>query len=136
MKNLFFCFVLAMLFMSPSFGQNKRTELSSRKSFIHKNFTGSMFVKATAYCPHEGSIGGGPITATGHRVRHGVIAVDPRVIPLYSKVYIPGYGEAIALDTGGNIKGNHIDLAFDSVSAMNRWGTRRVKIIILRRGRK
>lgn len=51
-------------------------------------------------------------TATGMKQGKGVIAVDPTVIPLRSKVYIPGYGLAIAGDTGGAIKGNIIDLGF------------------------
>lgn len=52
-------------------------------------------------------------TAIGMRQGFGVIAVDPTVIPLRSKVYIPGYGSAVAGDTGGAIKGNIIDLGFD-----------------------
>jgi len=51
-------------------------------------------------------------TATGMHQGKGVIAVDPKVIPLYSKVYVPGYGMAVAGDTGGAIKGNIIDLGF------------------------
>lgn len=52
-------------------------------------------------------------TAIGMRAGKGVIAVDPKVISLRSKVYIPGYGMAVAGDTGGAIKGNIIDLGFD-----------------------
>lgn len=52
-------------------------------------------------------------TAIGFRAGKGVIAVDPKVIPLRSKVYIPEYGNAVAGDTGGAIKGNIIDLGFD-----------------------
>ncbi len=52
-------------------------------------------------------------TATGMRQGKGVIAVDPSVIKMRSKLYIPGYGQAIAGDTGGAIKGNIIDLGFD-----------------------
>ena len=87
-------------------------------------------VIATAYYPGPG-IEGGPITATGHKVRRGVIAVDPRIIPLFTRVYVEGYGEAIALDTGGNIKGYHIDLAFNCRSEMNEWGKKRVKITFI-----
>ena len=47
---------------------------------------------------------------------YGVVAVDPKVIPLYSKLYIPGYGIAIAGDVGGYIKGNKIDLGYDSLN--------------------
>lgn len=52
-------------------------------------------------------------TATGLQMRHGIVAVDPRVIDLGSKVYVPGYGVGLAGDTGGAIKGNRIDLGFD-----------------------
>jgi uncharacterized protein YabE (DUF348 family)/3D (Asp-Asp-Asp) domain-containing protein len=69
--------------------------------------------------------------ATGARATHGVIAVDPNVIPLGTHVYVPGYGYAIAADTGGMIKGNHIDLCFDSGDRAVHWGRRPVTIIIL-----
>ncbi|MEJ2555251.1 MAG: ubiquitin-like domain-containing protein [Anaerolineae bacterium] len=53
------------------------------------------------------------ITRTGLKAGHGIIAVDPKVIPLWSEVYVPGYGKALAGDTGGTILGRHIDLGFD-----------------------
>ena len=53
------------------------------------------------------------ITFVGWRVRRGHIAVDPPVIPLFTEMYVPGYGKGIAADTGGMIKGLHIDLAFE-----------------------
>ena len=53
------------------------------------------------------------ITRTGLKAGYGVVAVDPGVVPLWSKVYVPGYGEAVAGDTGGAILGKHIDLGFD-----------------------
>lgn len=62
-------------------------------------------------------------TYAGGPVKHGVCAVDPRVIPLYQEVYIPGYGLCNALDIGGGIKGNTIDLGFDSVK--NGWWSSR-----------
>jgi uncharacterized protein YabE (DUF348 family) len=52
-------------------------------------------------------------TATGMQMRHGIVAVDPRVINLRSQVYVPGYGKGIAGDTGGAIKGMRIDLGYD-----------------------
>lgn len=70
-------------------------------------------------------------TATGAKARHGVIAVDPRVIPLGTHVYIPGYGPAVAADTGGAIHGRRVDLCFDTVRECIQWGRRRVTIIIL-----
>jgi len=53
------------------------------------------------------------ITRTGLQAGQGVIAVDPKVIPLWSEVYVPGYGRAVAGDTGGSVLGRHIDLGFD-----------------------
>lgn len=70
------------------------------------------------------------ITATGLPAGYGVAAVDPKVIPLGSKLYVPGYGVAVAGDTGGNIKGNKIDLGFDSVAA-GWWSARFVDVYIL-----
>jgi uncharacterized protein YabE (DUF348 family) len=52
-------------------------------------------------------------TATGMKMRHGIVAVDPRVINLHSQVYVPGYGIGTAGDTGGAIKGRRIDLGYD-----------------------
>ncbi|GGH88340.1 uncharacterized protein YabE (DUF348 family) [Pullulanibacillus pueri] len=60
-----------------------------------------------------------------------VIAVDPSVIPLGSKVWVEGYGYAIAGDTGGGISGKKIDVFLPSKSQANRWGTRTVKVKIL-----
>ena len=66
----------------------------------------------------------------GTRARVGEIAVDPRVIPLGSKVYIEGVGARIAEDTGGNIKGNTIDIYMNSVAECRKWGARTVTIYI------
>ncbi|MFW6136411.1 MAG: ubiquitin-like domain-containing protein [Chloroflexota bacterium] len=52
-------------------------------------------------------------TATGMKMRKGIVAVDPRVIDLHSEVYVPGYGVGVAGDTGGAIKGKRIDLGYD-----------------------
>lgn len=85
--------------------------------------------EATAYT-------GDKNTATGRRpVRNpnglSVIAVDPSVIPLGSKVYVDGYGYAIAADTGGAIKGNIIDLFLNSEGECRRWGRRPVNLLII-----
>lgn len=69
-------------------------------------------------------------TAIGMRAGKGVIAVDPKVIPLRSKVYIPGYGIAVAGDTGGAIKGNIIDLGFDDARTSG-WSAKFVDIYLL-----
>lgn len=72
-------------------------------------------------------------TATGVRCSYGAVAVDPRLIPLGSKLYIEGYGYGFACDTGGAIKGKHIDLAFDSARAAFAHGKSRTRVWILGR---
>lgn len=70
-------------------------------------------------------------TATGLEPREGLIAVDPKVIALGSKVYVEGYGYAVAADTGGAIRGNKIDVFFPTRSQCRDWGRRNVKIYVL-----
>ena len=82
-------------------------------------------MEATAYT-HTGNK-----TATGIYPYVGVIAVDPKVIPLGTKVHVEGYGNAIAADTGGVIKGNIIDVFFNSRSECMNWGRKMVKVRIL-----
>jgi 3D (Asp-Asp-Asp) domain-containing protein len=69
-------------------------------------------------------------TASGLPVGPGIVAVDPRVIPLGTRLFIPGYGPGIAADTGTAIKGNIIDLWMPSTAAALRWGRRTVTITI------
>ncbi len=96
-------------------------------------------VEATAYTPHPsengGTYGGQVLTATGFNLSKNpnarVIAVDPRVIPLGTRVHVEGYGEAVALDTGGAIKGNRIDVLLPTDSQANAWGRKQVKVTIL-----
>ncbi len=84
---------------------------------------------ATAYLPTDG--GGAGITATGIPARYGVVAVDPSVIPYGTQVYIPGYGVAVAADTGGAIVGDRIDLCMESYGEAIGFGRRTVKVYIL-----
>jgi 3D (Asp-Asp-Asp) domain-containing protein/septal ring factor EnvC (AmiA/AmiB activator) len=67
-------------------------------------------------------------TATGAPVGWGVVAVDPAVIPLGTRMSIPGYGEGVAADTGGAVRGATIDLWFPSASQAAAWGRRTVTI--------
>ncbi len=92
------------------------------------NYSRKLNVWATSY--DATCKGCNEVTAIGLPTGFGVIAVDPKVIPLRSKVYIPGYGLAIAGDTGGKIKGNWIDLGFDDVSN-GWWSARYTDIYIL-----
>lgn len=84
---------------------------------------------ATAYCPNDV---GGSHTAIGIKPRRGIVAVDPRVIPLGTKVYVENYGQALAADTGSAIKGNRIDIFVDSQKEAVNWGRRKVKVYILK----
>lgn len=89
-------------------------------------------VKATAYCPINTRMEGGRWTATQRdgRSAHG-IAVDPRLIPLGTRLWVPGYGHAVADDTGGAIKGHHIDVRLQTRSGMSKWGVRRLNVYVL-----
>lgn len=100
-------------------------------------------VKATAYTASLKDTGKAPghplfgITATGIKAKKGVIAVDPKVIPLYTRVYVeilgstPDYGYAVAADVGGAIKGNKIDLYYDGQEYVDRFGVKKAKVYIL-----
>ena len=91
----------------------------------------SIRMVATAYAPfHCGGSASGHC-AMGFPAGKGVAAVDPRIIPLGTKLYVEGYGVAIAADTGGAIKSNRIDLCFDSYGEAIRYGRRTVRVWIL-----
>lgn len=92
------------------------------------NYWRKIRVWATHYDQH--CLGCNEWTAIGMRAGKGVIAVDPKVIKLRSQVYIPGYGKAIAGDTGGAIKGNIIDLGFDDARTAG-WSARFVDIYLI-----
>lgn len=86
-------------------------------------------VIASAYTAYDDGTTG--YTYRGNKLRKGLVAVDPSVIPLGTRLYIPGYGHAIADDIGGAIKGNKIDLAFESRSEALQFGRQRITIYIL-----
>jgi uncharacterized protein YabE (DUF348 family) len=92
------------------------------------------YVNSTAYTANCNGCSG--VTATGVNLKANpnakVIAVDPSVIPLGTKVYVEGYGYATASDTGGAIRGSKIDVFFPSKSQAYQWGTKRVKVKIIK----
>jgi uncharacterized protein YabE (DUF348 family) len=102
-----------------------------------------MNMRATSYTSSYADTGKSPghpefgITYTGVKARKGIIAVDPRVIPLGTRVYVevagntPDYGYAVAADIGGAIKGDLIDLYFDDQATVSSWGCKKVKVYIL-----
>lgn len=106
---------------------------SSKKSSSKSSSSNDvMYVTATAYSHQDTKA---DITALGYNIKKNknmkLIAVDPAVIPLGSKVWVEGYGEAIAGDTGGAIKGHKIDVLMSSSSKAKAWGRKTVKIKIL-----
>lgn len=88
-----------------------------------------LYMEASAYLPSDG--GGSGYTALGIPARYGVVAVDPNIIPLGTRLYIPGYGEAIAADTGGAINGYMIDLCMEDYYQAIAFGRRTVEVYIL-----
>lgn len=93
---------------------------------------------ATAYDPSPEENGGyGGQSATGVPLQKGVIAVDPKVIPLGSRVYVEAldgswsYGYAVAADTGGAIKGNRVDLLYQTKSECYEFGRRKCRVYVL-----
>lgn len=99
-----------------------QTTVSRGGSII--NFRRAILVRATAYSAPGGS------TSLGVPVHHGVVAVDPSVISYHSSLWIDGYGWGTALDTGGAIVGNAIDVYFDNVQDARNWGVKYVIVYI------
>lgn len=115
--------------------QDRIVEVGTKvpENTIHgKKYSRKITMKGTAYDPSAGSM-----TASGTSARVGAVAVDPRVIPLGTKLYIesadgfPTYGFAVAEDTGGAIKGNRIDLFYNTRGEANRFGRRNVTVYVL-----
>jgi len=92
-----------------------------------------MTLEATAYYPGPNNYGGpvGTRTAIGMVARRGVVAVDPQIIKLGTRLHVDGYGDAVAGDTGGAIRGYRIDLCFDTYDEAIRFGRHPVKVYIL-----
>ena len=117
--------------MNPSVQEQSANTVNENTA--KKAASKTMTVTATAYTAYcEGCSG---VTAAGIDLKANpdakVIAVDPSVIPLGTKVYVEGYGYATAADTGGAIKGNKIDVFIPTQSAALSWGKRQVEIQIL-----
>jgi 3D (Asp-Asp-Asp) domain-containing protein len=110
-------------------GRKVLREPKPRIVLCYKRIDAAPFIEmtATAYSPEEGFA----VTATGKRARKGIVAVDPRVIPLGTRLYVEGYGEAVAEDTGGAIKGRRIDLCFETLREARSFGRRKVRVYFL-----
>lgn len=105
---------------------NKDSKVINIKRGFDKMNGREMKVRATAYCND-------PITSTGKKPRpYHTIAVDPKLIPYGTMVYIPEFNKVfIAEDCGGAIKGNRIDIYMNNEYECRQWGVRNITIIIL-----
>lgn len=108
-------------------GTDKVYKVAKTDEGVEFQYLRTLYVRATSY--DHTCLGCNKITATGRYLTKGIVAVDPKVIPLGTKMYVPGYGWGDAQDTGGAVKGNKIDLAFDDLRYGN-WSTRWVTIYI------
>ncbi|VBB07647.1 Hypothetical protein LUCI_2912 [Lucifera butyrica] len=113
----------------PVVPHNKPTYSRPRNNNENPSYLYTIPVIATAYTANDEGCTG--ITYSGHRLRRGLVAVDPDVIPLGTRLYVPGYGVAVADDIGGAIQGNRIDLAMDSLKEAFGWGRRQVTVYVL-----
>jgi len=103
------------------------SQLASRGGTPFRRFR----MVATAYAPFVCGGSRSGHTCTGVMAGKGIIAVDPRVIPLGTQMYVEGYGFCVAGDTGGAIKGARLDLGFDTYSQAMAYGRRTVTVWIL-----
>ena len=105
---------------------NKDNKVINIKRGFNKMNGKEMKVRATAYAND-------PITATGKKPRpYHTLAVDPKVIPYGTRIYIPEFNKVfIAEDCGGAIKGNRIDIYMNNEYECRQWGVRNITIIIL-----
>lgn len=108
---------------SKTLNKLQSTEIAPRK--VKKELK----VNASAYSAQDP--GCSNYTCTGQRLKKGIVAVDPKVIPLGTKMYIPGYGYGVAADIGSAIKGHRIDVAFESRKEALKFGRRNIVIQIL-----
>ena len=105
----------------------KKEAKPAAKQSSGKSFT----VQATGYSTKQPNLSSHTATGIDLRVNSRVIAVDPSIIPLGSMVEVEGMGVYIAGDTGGAIRGNIIDIHFETVAQALNWGRRNVKVTIL-----
>ena len=97
-----------------------------------QNYKRVLSMTATAYAPgYQDNGKWGNATYMGGTVHYGIAAVDPAVIPMGSRLWVEGYGKAVAEDQGGAIKGNRIDLAFNSPQEAADYGIKQVKVYVL-----
>ena len=125
LKNIRKIHVKRLVFLNESNYPIKTYDLSQAEKIS---------VIATAYWLGDPQVPG-DITFSGHKVVRGLVAVDPPVIPLGYRLYIPGYGYAYSSDTGSAIKGKRVDLFVESKQASREWEYRRVDVYILEKSK-
>lgn len=106
--------------------RTKVIRIGTKSTVKGKTYSKVYTMKAYAYHEYSGARG-----SYGLLCKKGTIAVDPNIIPLGTKLYVKGYGFAIANDTGGMIKGKTIDVYMNSNSQCNSWGVKNVKVYVL-----
>ena len=109
-----------------------KTLAQFRAAFPGRAYATALTMIATAYTANSATAAPTGYTATGILARQGVVAVDPRVIPLGTRLFVPGYGIAIAADTGGAIVGDRIDLCMDSYGDAMMVGRQTVHVYIIK----
>lgn len=109
-------------------GQETLNALYAAKPVVTRGMR-SLNMAASGYSAYDP--GNSQYTTTGSLVRKGLVAVDPNVIPLGTRLFIPGYGPAVADDVGGAIKGYTIDLAFDSHNEALMFGRQDIVVYII-----
>ncbi len=111
---------------------NIKTSNEKKNPNIFYDKSGRALGTGKKYISNASAYTGDTTTASGQRPRWGTIAVDPRVIPLGSRVYVPYFDKVfIANDTGGIIRGTMIDIFMKSARNMNNFGRRNLEIIVL-----
>lgn len=132
LKNLL---IISMLILSSVVGQAQESRPRVAKTENPKKVTKTVSTRLTAlrtpttFVATAYSLRGR--TASGELVRKGIIAADPRILPLGTKVHIEGMGEFVVKDTGGAIKGMRIDIWIPSTKDALKFGRRQVKLKVI-----
>ncbi len=114
-----------------AFGLDAANSSPSRSGFLRSGQVLTMVATAYDGCYECNKPYYGYPSYIGLPLAHGIVAVDPKVIPMGTRLYVQGYGNAIAADQGNAIKGNRLDLFFDTHAEALRYGMKTVKVTIL-----
>lgn len=113
-------------------GIGKEAKIKQGDTVYYFNKNGKLYQKGKSYISNASAYSGHSTTATGQKPRFGTIAVDPKVIPYGTKVYIPYFDKVfVANDCGGAIKGTKIDIYMNSSKECYKFGRRNIEIVVL-----